>query len=70
LPTRYYLLLQQCKDFFGRVVQTKAGSSGPAATRARTDEIVKSSIWYHYKEGYTNAVRRSVKVKELFEPKV
>jgi hypothetical protein len=32
---------------------------------AQTDEIVKSDIWYHYKEGFSNAVRRSVKIQDL-----
>nr|CAD7442238.1 unnamed protein product [Timema bartmani] len=30
-----------------------------------TDEIVKSDIWFHFKEGFSNAVRRSVKMKDL-----
>jgi hypothetical protein len=32
---------------------------------ACTDEIVKSDIWFHYKEGFSNAVRRSVKIQDL-----
>jgi hypothetical protein len=34
---------------------------------AQTDEIVKSDIWYHYKEGFSNAVRRSVKIQDLLD---
>ncbi|PSN58132.1 hypothetical protein C0J52_01027 [Blattella germanica] len=67
--TRDYLLLQQCKDFFGRVVQPVPGSSS-TARKEKTDEIVKSDIWYHYQEGFSNAVRRSLKMKELLEPRM
>jgi hypothetical protein len=31
----------------------------------RRDEIVKSDVWFHYKEGFSNAVRRSVKIQDL-----
>ncbi|PNF28113.1 hypothetical protein B7P43_G12268 [Cryptotermes secundus] len=51
----------QCRDFFGRVVQ----HGKTPADRACTDEIVKSDIWFHYKEGFSNAVRRSVKIQDL-----
>ncbi|XP_069699964.1 chromosome transmission fidelity protein 18 homolog isoform X2 [Periplaneta americana] len=53
----------QCRDFFGRVVKHQKTSTD----KARTDEIVKSDIWFHYKEGFSNAVRRSVKVQDLLE---
>lgn len=33
---------------------------------AKTDEIVKSDIWFHFKEGFNNAVRRSVDMKDLY----
>jgi hypothetical protein len=32
---------------------------------ARKDDIVKSDVWFHYKEGFSNAVRRSVKIQDL-----
>lgn len=32
---------------------------------ARTDEIVKSDIWYHFKEGFNNAVRRNITMADL-----
>jgi len=31
----------------------------------RKDDIVKSDVWFHYKEGFSNAVRRSVKIQDL-----
>ncbi|XP_021940234.1 chromosome transmission fidelity protein 18 homolog isoform X2 [Zootermopsis nevadensis] len=51
----------QCRDFFGRVVQQRKKPTDAG----QTDEIVKSDIWYHYKEGFSNAVRRSVKMQDL-----
>jgi len=48
-------------DFFGRVV--KVDPNKPAATV--TNDIIKSDIWFKFKEGYSNAVRRTVKIKDL-----
>lgn len=30
------------------------------------DEIVKSDVWFHFKEGYSNAVRKLVLMKDLY----
>jgi hypothetical protein len=30
-----------------------------------TNDIVKTDIWFKFKEGYSNAVRRTVKMKDL-----
>ncbi|XP_063243725.1 chromosome transmission fidelity protein 18 homolog isoform X2 [Bacillus rossius redtenbacheri] len=51
----------QCTDFFGRVVE-RAGAGDSAA---HLDEIVKSDVWFHFKEGFSNAVRRTVKMRDL-----
>nr|CAD7572337.1 unnamed protein product [Timema californicum] len=48
------------KDFFGRVLE-----QNKSVNKVHTDEIVKSDIWFHFKEGFSNAVRRSVKMKDL-----
>uniref|UniRef100_A0A1B6LVK8 AAA+ ATPase domain-containing protein n=1 Tax=Graphocephala atropunctata TaxID=36148 RepID=A0A1B6LVK8_9HEMI len=53
----------QTKDFFGRVVENSLASN---QQKARTDEIVKSDIWYHFKEGFNNAVRRNVTMSDLY----
>ncbi|XP_064109296.1 chromosome transmission fidelity protein 18 homolog [Macrobrachium nipponense] len=50
------------KDFFGRVIDRQALQEDKSAT----NEIVKSDIWFRFKEGYSNAVRRPVKMKDLF----
>ena len=33
--------------------------------KKKENEIVKSDIWFKFKEGYSNAVRRNLKMKEL-----
>ncbi|XP_049856731.1 chromosome transmission fidelity protein 18 homolog isoform X2 [Schistocerca gregaria] len=50
------------KDFFGREVEQVASSRGAGR---RIDEIVKSDIWFHFKEGFSNAVRKTIKMKDL-----
>jgi chromosome transmission fidelity protein 18 len=49
------------RDFFGRPVQDRKTS----VHGERKDDIVKSDVWFHYKEGFSNAVRRSVKIQDL-----
>jgi hypothetical protein len=34
-------------------------------TVAAGNDIVKTDIWFKFKEGYSNAVRRTVKTKDL-----
>lgn len=51
------------KDFFGRITTTKVATSASANQDA--DNIVKGKIWYCYKEGFNNAVRKSVTMAEL-----
>jgi len=48
-------------DFFGRAIKVD-----PAALeRKKENQIIKSDIWFKFKEGYSNAVRRNLKIKEL-----
>ncbi|XP_034474185.1 chromosome transmission fidelity protein 18 homolog [Drosophila innubila] len=54
---------QLTKDFFGRVTHKTTATS--SKEEAKTDAIVKSPIWYRYKEGYNNAVRKDVHLNEL-----
>ena len=48
-------------DFFGRVI----AKDPRKVSNAVTNEIVKSDIWFKFKEGYSNAVRRNVKLKDF-----
>nr|XP_036214632.1 chromosome transmission fidelity protein 18 homolog [Bactrocera oleae]XP_036214633.1 chromosome transmission fidelity protein 18 homolog [Bactrocera oleae] len=50
------------KDFFGRIQHRTVG--GPREV-CKTDAIVKSPIWYRYKEGFNNAVRKDIHMHEL-----
>ncbi|XP_068151463.1 chromosome transmission fidelity protein 18 homolog [Drosophila tropicalis] len=54
---------QLTKDFFGRI--THKSSAISATEERKTDAIVKSPIWYRYKEGFNNAVRKDVHLNEL-----
>ncbi|XP_055546969.1 chromosome transmission fidelity protein 18 homolog [Wyeomyia smithii] len=50
------------KDFFGRI--TTRETMVPVQ-EGGTDTIVKSPIWYRYKEGFNNAVRKDVTLQDL-----
>ncbi|XP_018651946.1 putative chromosome transmission fidelity factor [Schistosoma mansoni] len=57
------------KDFFGRVINDKMNISNTANTTEDCGEqgefIVDRDIYYRFKEGYSNAVRRPVTMKEF-----
>jgi len=49
-------------DFFGRAIKVDPAK----LQKKKENEIVKSDIWFKFKEGYSNAVRRNLKkMKEL-----
>ncbi|XP_055710420.1 chromosome transmission fidelity protein 18 homolog isoform X2 [Phlebotomus papatasi] len=50
------------KDFFGRVVKKQAPLS---VKEGGIDGIVKSPIWYRFKEGYNNAVRKDITLSDF-----
>lgn len=48
-------------DFFGRVIKVD-----PTMQLKKSEgDLVKSDIWFKFKEGYSNAVRRNVKIKNF-----
>lgn len=57
-------IVESCKtatDFFGRPLKTppkKKNADGSVQT-------AQNDVWYHFKEGYSNAVRRSVKMADF-----
>ncbi|KAM7354089.1 chromosome transmission fidelity protein 18 homolog [Cochliomyia hominivorax] len=51
------------KDFFGRIQRKTATQT--LAEESKSDPIVKSPIWYRYKEGFNNAVRKDIHMNEL-----
>ncbi|XP_077300481.1 chromosome transmission fidelity protein 18 homolog [Arctopsyche grandis] len=50
-------------DFFGQPVRGVEG--GNRKEEKKEDKFFRSPTWYHYKEGYNNAVRRKVKIADL-----
>lgn len=49
------------KDFFGRITARKPVTE----SQSREAEICKTRVWYHYKEGFNNAVRKDVTIRKL-----
>jgi hypothetical protein len=59
-------------DFFGRPIVRAAGIGSASASgsglqhqAADKNELVSSDIWFKFKEGYNNAVRRLVRMRDL-----
>ncbi len=57
-------------DFFGRPIKVDASSGSGAAAAGGSksgggNDIISSDIWFKFKEGYNNAVRRLVRMKDL-----
>ncbi|XP_039756724.1 chromosome transmission fidelity protein 18 homolog [Pararge aegeria] len=50
------------KDFFGRIVPVAQVQKQDAVS----DVISSSSVFYQYREGFNNAVRRNVRMRDLF----
>ena len=50
-------------DFFGRKIQPKIDPAKEAVRKA--NDIIISDIWFKFKEGYNNAVRRNIRMKDL-----
>lgn len=51
------------KDFFGRVV--KVDPNAATKNEGTRDIIAESEIFYHYQEGFNNAVRKNVRMRDL-----
>ncbi|KAL5018095.1 hypothetical protein ScPMuIL_003817 [Solemya velum] len=52
------------KDFFGRVVRIKSPEK-KQKKEPEKNNVLATDIWFHFKEGFSNAVRRNVRVKDL-----
>ena len=46
-------------DFFGRTLKVNPKKE------ENKNNVIKSDVWFKFKEGYSNAVRRNLKVKEF-----
>ena len=49
-------------DFFGRKLEVRPSSAVDASSK---NSLLSSDIWFKFKEGYNNAVRRIVRVQDL-----
>ena len=47
-------------DFFGRQIAPKAKTTGEVK-----NSLLSNDIWFKFKEGYSNAVRRTIRLQDL-----
>ncbi len=54
-------------DFFGRAIDPESAARKMAADRKEEEEnrIISSDVWFRFKEGYNNAVRKMVRMRDL-----
>lgn len=58
------------RDFFGRILnQSRPGSAGKAVDSAadKTIEKTEGRVWVSFHEGYSNAVRKPISLKEFLD---
>lgn len=55
------------KDFFGRDIDPKVKKLlSPDAIQAQKDsDLLKTEIWFKYKEGFSNAVRKKIVISDF-----
>lgn len=51
-------------DFFGRRIEPKPMDADKEAAK-KANEIIISDVWFKFKEGYNNAVRRNIRMQDL-----
>lgn len=52
-------------DFFGRVIEKPVSTEVTEPTAVGNTTISSTQVWYQFKEGFSNAVRRTVRMKDL-----
>ncbi|KAJ1832492.1 Chromosome transmission fidelity protein 18 [Coemansia sp. RSA 2711] len=53
------------RDFFGRKI-TKAPAPNPTNGKKAADKEAPPRVWFHFFEGFSNAVRKPTQISELF----
>ena len=51
-------------DFFGRKIE-KAANTAVDSKGSKKEGLVFGDVWFKFKEGYNNAVRRTIRMKDL-----
>lgn len=62
LKAKPVVMEMQTKDFFGRVVEIPLT---PSTVSAKNEAKLKGDIWFHFKEGFNNAVRKTIRISDL-----
>ncbi|XP_062607136.1 chromosome transmission fidelity protein 18 homolog [Saccostrea cucullata] len=52
------------RDFFGRVIKRKTHEA-KAEDKKEKKNVLNTDIWFHFTEGFSNAVRRNVRVQDF-----
>jgi chromosome transmission fidelity protein 18 len=56
------------RDFFGRIInEARPTSAGEKAKKASSQVSEEGRIWVSFHEGFSNAVRKPITLKELLE---
>jgi chromosome transmission fidelity protein 18 len=58
------------RDFFGRIInesRPKSAGKGIASARVETNSKDEGRIWVSFHEGFSNAVRKPITLKEFLE---
>ena len=56
------------RDFFGRVIkETRPPSAGTSSENKPGPVVDAPRVWVHFSEGYSNAVRKPLTLKELLD---
>lgn len=55
------------KDFFGRIIKQKVPEVSTSTTKKdeQKKNVLNTDIWFHFKGGFSNAVRRNVRIQDL-----
>lgn len=57
------------RDFFGRIIKAAPVSTTESESKKQAKEMVKEEdrVWVSFNEGFSNAVRKPITLKELME---
>lgn len=53
------------RDFFGRIIKRKTPEAQRDDKQEKKKNVLNTDIWFHFTEGFSNAVRRNVRVQDF-----